>query len=136
MKQYSIVVVGIGLVGSRILQVLRERKFPVKNIRILARSSRTETIDGVDYEVVAADPNAFEGAQIALFAGTEGAKGASQLYGWEAAKRGCVVIDNGDDFRMDNRVPLVVPGRKTSRSFAPSMMTLPSTVPSLRAFRT
>ena len=109
MKKYSVVVVGIGLVGTRILQVLRERKFPLKSIKVLARSARTETIDGVDYEVVAATPEAFEGADFALFAGTEGAKGASQTLGWEAAKRGCIVIDNGDDFRMDDRVPLVVP---------------------------
>ncbi len=109
MRKYSIVVVGIGLVGTRILQVLRERHFPVKSIKVLARSARTETIDGVDYEVVPASAEAFAGADFALFAGTEGAKGASQLYGWEAVKRGCIVIDNGDDFRMDDRVPLVVP---------------------------
>ncbi len=109
MRKYSVVVVGIGLVGTRILQVLRERKFPVKSIKVLARSARTETIDGVDYEVVPASADAFAGAEFALFAGTEGAKGASQLYGWEAVKRGCIVIDNGDDFRMDDRVPLVVP---------------------------
>lgn len=109
MKRYNVVLVGIGLVGTRILQVLRERKFPVESIKILARSSRTETIDGVDYKVVAASPDEFEGADLALFAGTEGAKGASLQYGWEAVKRGCVVVDNGDDFRMDDRVPLVVP---------------------------
>ena len=109
MRKYSVVVVGIGLVGTRILQVLRERKFPVKSIKVLARSARTETIDGVDYEVVPASADAFAGAEFALFAGTEGAKGASQLYGWEAVKRGCIVIDNGDDFRMADRVPLVVP---------------------------
>jgi aspartate-semialdehyde dehydrogenase len=109
MKKYNIVLVGIGLVGTRILQVVRERNFPIESIKILARSSRTETIDGVDYQVVAASPEEFEGAELALFAGTEGAKGASLQYGWEAVKRGCVVVDNGDDFRMDDRVPLVIP---------------------------
>ena len=109
MKKYSVVLVGIGLVGTRILQVLRQRNFPVSKIKVLARSARTERIDGVDYEVVPASADAFAGADFALFAGTEGAKGASQLYGWEAVKRGCIVIDNGDDFRMDDRVPLVVP---------------------------
>ena len=109
MRKYSVALVGIGLVGTRILQVLRERNFPTSSIKILARSARTERIDGTDYEVTAASADAFQGADIALFAGTEGAKGASRLYGWEAVKRGCVVIDNGDDFRMDERVPLVVP---------------------------
>jgi len=46
---------------------------------------------------------------IAFFAGTEGEKGASKLFGWEAVKMGCTVIDNGADFRMDERVPLVIP---------------------------
>ncbi|MEI8176910.1 MAG: aspartate-semialdehyde dehydrogenase, partial [Candidatus Omnitrophota bacterium] len=46
---------------------------------------------------------------IALFAGTEGEKGAATTYAAEAVKRGAVVIDNGADFRMDPKVPLVVP---------------------------
>ena len=109
MKRYEVALVGIGLVGKRILQVLRERDFPASSVKVMGRRARTETIDGVGYEVVPASADAFEGVDIALFAGTEGAKGASQLYGWEAVKRGCVVVDNGDDFRMDERVPLVVP---------------------------
>jgi aspartate-semialdehyde dehydrogenase len=78
-------------------------------LTILARSDRTEVIDGVSYPVKVAQPDAFAGMDYAFFAGTEGSKGASQTLGWEAVKRGCVVIDNGDDFRMDPRVPLVVP---------------------------
>jgi aspartate-semialdehyde dehydrogenase len=81
----------------------------VKQLTILARSERIETIDGTPYPVKVAAPDAFLGMDFAFFAGTEGAKGASQVLGWEAVKLGCVVIDNGDDFRMDPRVPLVVP---------------------------
>jgi len=109
MKKYSVAIVGIGLVGKRILQVLKERNFPASNITIMGTRARTEAIDGTDYEVIAATPEAFDGIDIALFAGTEGAKGASAQFGWEAVKRGCVVVDNGDTFRMDERVPLVVP---------------------------
>ncbi|MHB8155579.1 MAG: aspartate-semialdehyde dehydrogenase, partial [Candidatus Omnitrophota bacterium] len=36
-------------------------------------------------------------------------KGAAVIYAAEAVKRGAVVIDNGADFRMDPKVPLVVP---------------------------
>jgi len=109
MKQYNVCVVGIGAVGTEMIRVLRKRQFPVKSLTILARSERTETIDGVEYPVKVAAPDAFDGMDFAFFAGTEGAKGASQTLGWEAVKRGCVVIDNGDDFRMDARVPLVIP---------------------------
>jgi aspartate-semialdehyde dehydrogenase len=109
MKKYSLALVGIGLVGSEILKILKERDFPTKEIRILARRKRMEVIGGVEYPVESASVEGFDGVDIALFAGTEGAKGASRQYGWEAVKKGAVVVDNGDDFRMDPRVPLVVP---------------------------
>jgi aspartate-semialdehyde dehydrogenase len=109
MKQYNVCVVGIGAVGTEMVRLLRARNFPTQSLTILARSERTETIDGIGYPVKVAAPDAFAGMDFAFFAGTEGAKGASQTLGWEAVKRGCVVIDNGDDFRMDPRVPLVVP---------------------------
>lgn len=109
MKEYNVCVVGIGAVGTEMVRLLRARKFPVKSLTILARRERVETIEGVEYPVKPAVPEAFDGMDFAFFAGTEGAKGASQTLGWEAVRRGCIVIDNGDDFRMDPRVPLVVP---------------------------
>ncbi|NQT53125.1 aspartate-semialdehyde dehydrogenase, partial [bacterium] len=109
MKQYKVAVVGIGAVGSEMLRVLHERAFPAESITVLARTTREEVIDGRTYQVVAATEADFADYDIALFAGTEGAKGASQTYGWAAVEKGCIVIDNGDDFRMDPRVPLVVP---------------------------
>ncbi len=108
-SEYTVAVVGIGMVGKEMLRVLNQRGFPAREIRILATRARTETIDGRDYDVVPASEDALEGVDIALFAGTEGAKGASQVYGWKAVEKGALVIDNGGDFRMDDRVPLVVP---------------------------
>lgn len=109
MKQYNVCVVGIGAVGAEMVRLLRKRKFPMKSLVVLARSERTEIIDGEPVQVKVAAPEAFDGMDFAFFAGTEGSKGASQTLGWEAVKRGCIVIDNGDDFRMDPRVPLVIP---------------------------
>jgi aspartate-semialdehyde dehydrogenase len=109
MKKYNVCVVGIGAVGTEMIRLLKKRNFPVQSLVILARSERTEIIDGESYPVKVAAPEAFDGMDFAFFAGTEGAKGASQTLGWEAAKRGCIVVDNGDDFRMDPRVPLVIP---------------------------
>lgn len=109
MKKYRVAVVGIGAVGTEMVRVLKKRAFPMESLTILARSARPEVIDGETYQVQAASPEAFDGLDFAFFAGTEGAKGASKTYGWEAVKRGCIVIDNGDDFRMDPRVPLVIP---------------------------
>jgi len=109
MSDYNVAVVGIGMVGAQMLQVLRERGFPAKSYKVLATRKRTERIGGHDYDVDVASVDAFEGVDVAFFAGTEGAKGASQEYGWAAVDKGCIVIDNGQDFRMDDRCPLVVP---------------------------
>lgn len=109
MNKYKVAVVGAGAVGEEMVKVLEQRNFPMSSLKLFARSARTQTINGKDYEVCATTPEAFDDIDIAFFAGTEGAKGASTLFGWEAVKRGAFVIDNGDDFRMDSRVPLVVP---------------------------
>jgi len=106
---FKVAVVGAGLVGEEMVKVLRQRNFPMSDLMVLARSSRKQLIDGVEMEVREATAEAFDGVDIAFFAGTEGAKGASQVFGWEAVSRGAFVVDNGDDFRMDPRVPLVVP---------------------------
>jgi aspartate-semialdehyde dehydrogenase len=108
-KNYKVAVVGAGAVGEEMVRVLRQRNFPVTELVVLARSARKQTIDGVDYQVRETNIDAFDDIDIAFFAGTEGVKGASQLYGWQAVERGVFVVDNGDDYRMDDRVPLVVP---------------------------
>ncbi len=109
MEKFKVAVVGIGAVGTEMIRLLKRRNFPAESVTILARREREEVIDGDTYHVLPASPEALDGMDFAFFAGTEGAKGASQTLGWEAVRRGCIVIDNGDDFRMDDRVPLVVP---------------------------
>ncbi|MDD5566343.1 MAG: aspartate-semialdehyde dehydrogenase [Candidatus Omnitrophica bacterium] len=109
MRKYNVAVVGVGAVGIEMLRVLQQRNFPIGELRVFARSSRDITVDGKSYQVQAVSPDGFAGIDIALFAGTEGEKGAAATYAAEAVKRGAVVIDNGADFRMDPDVPLVVP---------------------------
>jgi len=107
--KYNVAVIGAGVVGIEMLRVLKERNFPVGELRVFARSARDIDVDGLKYSVKPISPEGFEGIDIALFAGTEGEKGAAVAYAQEAVKRGAVVIDNGADFRMDPSVPLVVP---------------------------
>ena len=109
MPSFRVAVVGAGAVGEEMVRVLNQRNFPMSKLVILARSTRKQTIDGIEYDVRETNADAFNDIDIAFFAGTEGVKGASQLFGWEAVSRGVFVVDNGDDFRMDDRVPLVVP---------------------------
>ncbi|MDD3726357.1 MAG: aspartate-semialdehyde dehydrogenase [Candidatus Ratteibacteria bacterium] len=109
MKRYNVAVVGAGMVGKKMVEVLIERNFPYKDIKVLATREREEVIAGKKLKVEKTDINSFNDIDIAFFAGTEGEKGASKLFGWEAVKKGAIVIDNGGDFRMDERVPLVIP---------------------------
>jgi len=108
-KKYNVAVVGVGAVGIEMLRVLKSRKFPVGDLKVLARSTREISVDATVYPVEAVGAESFSGVDIALFAGTEGEKGAAVMYAPEAVKRGAVVIDNGADFRMRPDVPLVVP---------------------------
>jgi aspartate-semialdehyde dehydrogenase len=106
---YTVAVVGAGLVGERLVAELRRRDFPLKELRVLARSARRAVLAGETFEVGEAEPDAFEGVDIAFFAGTEGEKGAAVQLAPDAISRGAIVIDNGSDFRLDPEVPLVVP---------------------------
>ncbi|MDD2679272.1 MAG: aspartate-semialdehyde dehydrogenase [Candidatus Omnitrophica bacterium] len=108
-SKYNVAVIGVGAVGIEMLRVLKQRNFPVGELRVFARSGRDIEVGGVSYPVKPISPEGFDGIDIALFAGTEGEKGAAVTYAPEAVKRGAVVIDNGADFRMDPKVPLVVP---------------------------
>ncbi len=108
-SKYNVVVVGAGVVGVEMLRVLRQRNFPVQDLRVLARDGRKITVDERDYEVEQISADSFKDADFALFAGTEGEKGAAVTFAQEAVKRGAIVIDNGADFRMEKDVPLVVP---------------------------
>ncbi|MDP2905830.1 MAG: aspartate-semialdehyde dehydrogenase, partial [Candidatus Omnitrophota bacterium] len=106
MKKYNVAVVGVGAVGIEMLRVLKQRNFPVGKLLVLARSAREIEVDGAKYAVEAVSPDSFNNINIALFAGTEGEKGAAVTFATEAVKRGALVIDNGADFRMDPKVPL------------------------------
>ncbi len=114
MKKYNVAVIGVGAVGEEMLRVLRQRNFPVNQLKVFARSARTIQVDGQDYNAEVLKENSFQGMHIALFAGTEGEKGAAVTFAPFAIKAGCVVIDNGADFRMRSDVPLVVPEANAS----------------------
>jgi len=109
MKRYNIAVVGVGAVGVEMLRVLRQRDFPISELKVFARKERQIEVDGITYNANQIHPDGFKDVDIALFAGTEGEKGAAVNFAPEAIKRGTVVIDNGADFRLKRDIPLVIP---------------------------
>ena len=103
-------VLGVGPVGEHIVKVLSERKFPIDGgVTIMATSERDEIINGNPIAVKKVDADIFKQLDLVFFAGKEGAKGASMEWAEIAVKSGCVVIDNGGDFRMYPNIPLVIP---------------------------
>ena len=105
-----IAVVGAtGLVGSKMLQVLSERKFPVTELVPVAseRSVGKEiAFNGVNHKVVGMEEAISRKPAIALFS----AGGATSLeWAPRFADAGIVVIDNSSAWRMDPSRPLVVP---------------------------
>jgi aspartate-semialdehyde dehydrogenase len=101
---------GVGPVGDRIVRVLRERKFPIDgDLIVMATSEREEVLADETFHVHQISADLFKGLDLVFFAGKEGAKGASFQWGKVAIESGCVVIDNGGDFRMYPDYPLVIP---------------------------
>jgi len=110
MKKYNVAIVGIrGAVGTEMLSILEERKFPVNELKLMSfhpEECPVYTFNGKKVKASALTHDAFKGMQIGLF--SPGAE-VSKEYAPSAAKAGCVVIDNTSQFRMDPDVPLVVP---------------------------
>ena len=107
MKEYAVGLVGVGAVGTEMIKVLKERKFPLKGqVQVFASRDRDEQILGETYHVRKADENCFNGLDIVLFAGKTDV--AIQLKD-ACVKAGAKMIDNSRAFRQDPEVPLVVP---------------------------
>jgi aspartate-semialdehyde dehydrogenase len=106
----KVTVIGVGLVGEQIVQCLKDLKFPCDwPPRVAATRERPETLAGERLLVEETRAEVFQGANLVLFAGQEGAKGASVQWRETAEKAGAWCIDNGRDFRLAPDVPLVVP---------------------------
>ena len=106
----KVTVIGVGLVGETIVHCLKERDFPCEwPPRVAATRERSKVLAGEAMLVEETTENVFKGADLVLFAGKEGAKGASVTWRKTAEKAGAICIDNGRDFRLAEDVPLVVP---------------------------
>jgi aspartate-semialdehyde dehydrogenase len=107
---YHVAIVGAtGMVGQEFIKVLVQRKFPMASLQLYAsdRSAGRKVFVGHQEMIVKETAgDSFNNVDIALFsAGSEISKHFAPL----AAKAGALVIDNSAAWRMDSRVPLVVP---------------------------
>lgn len=106
----TIAIVGAtGAVGGLIRQLLQERDFPYKNIKFLASArSAGSTIEfaGETHTVEELTPEVF--ADIDLAIGSTPDEIAKEFCPW-AVERDCIVVDESGYWRMDPKVPLIVP---------------------------
>ena len=110
MRDFNVAVAGAtGAVGQKMREILEERDFPSKNIRFLAsqRSAGKQLVfRGETVKVETLTKDSFKDIDIALFS----AGGDRSLeFAPAAVAAGAVVIDNSSAWRMDPKVPLVVP---------------------------
>lgn len=109
-SKYTVAVAGAtGLVGREMIEILEDRNFPVGELVMLA-SERSEgervAFKGKNVLVRRLARDSFKDVDIALFsAGAE----RSLEFAPAAVKSGAIVIDNSSAFRMDPKVPLIVP---------------------------
>jgi len=110
MTSFNIAIIGAtGAVGQEMLKVLEQRQFPVKEIRCFASpqsTGKTLLFKGKPVLVEKLSNDCFQGMDIALFSA---GKKISLIYAPSAVKAGCLVVDNSSAYRMDPKVPLVIP---------------------------
>jgi aspartate-semialdehyde dehydrogenase len=98
-----------GAVGAELIQLLEQREFPLRRLKLLASpksAGKVLKFKGEEIPVEVLSQDSFRSIDIAFF--SAGAA-RSKEYAPHAVNAGAVVIDNSSAFRMEPDVPLVVP---------------------------
>ena len=110
MKLYTVAVLGAtGAVGQEMIKILEERDFPVGKLIPLASArsaGKTLRFRGEDVTILEARDEAFQGVDIVLGAAEND---IAKRFAPAIVAAGAVFVDNSSAFRMDPKVPLVVP---------------------------
>jgi aspartate-semialdehyde dehydrogenase len=103
------VVGATGAAGEMTLRILEERKFPVRELRCFASDrsvGKTVSFQSESIALRKVEAAAFKGVDIAFCAA---GSPQSREFAPMIAKAGAVVVDKSNAWRMDPKVPLVVP---------------------------
>ena len=110
MKTYTVAILGAtGAVGQEMIRVLQERNFPVgKLIPLASKRSAGKTLKfrGEDVTIQEACDSAFAGVDIVLGAAEND---IAKQFAPAITAAGAVFVDNSSAFRMDPKVPLIIP---------------------------
>jgi aspartate-semialdehyde dehydrogenase len=109
-SEFEVAIVGAtGAVGAELIQLLEQREFPLRRLKLLASpksAGKVLKFKGEELPVEVLSQDSFRSIDIAFF--SAGAA-RSKEYAPHAVNAGAVVIDNSSAFRMEPDVPLVVP---------------------------
>jgi aspartate-semialdehyde dehydrogenase len=106
---YKIAVVGAtGLVGQEMLKILWERKIPISEIYAFASAKSEGTYVDFGNEKIKVEKATVENISKAEFALFSIGEEISLELAPEIAKKGTIIIDNSNAFRMNPDVPLVI----------------------------
>ncbi len=110
MKNVNVGILGAtGAVGQEMMKILAERNFPVAMLRPIASArsaGSTLKFKGEDVTIVEASDNAFDGLDIVLGAAEND---IAERFAPSIVKAGATFVDNSSAFRLDPKVPLIVP---------------------------
>ena len=112
MRKYNIAVVGAtGLVGGKILEVLKERNFPIQNLYLFASiksAGKKIVYNNKEFVVETLSKENIVNKKIDFALFSAGGKRSLEFAPY-FTQIGARVIDNSSAFRMDEKVPLIVP---------------------------
>lgn len=109
-NQVRVAILGAtGAVGTELINLLIERKFPLKDLKLLASprsAGKKIRFQDETLEIEAVNDNSFDDVDIVL-----ASAGGSTSKKWadKIVSAGAVMIDNSSAFRLNPDVPLVVP---------------------------
>ncbi len=110
MEDLTIAVVGAtGAVGAEFLRIVEQRYTKLPRLRLMASqrsAGKRIAVGGENLVVEEAAENSFEGVDVVFISASSE---VSRLLAPHAVAAGAVVIDDGSAFRMETKVPLVVP---------------------------
>lgn len=106
----TLAVVGAtGAVGQIVLEEIQQQKLPYGKLRLLASKrsvGKQMTVNGKTITVELLEPGAFDGVDVVIASTPD--EVAAEFVPW-AVERGAIVVDESAFYRMDPKVPLVIP---------------------------
>lgn len=103
------VVGATGMVGEEFLRLIEQRKFKFSDLKLFASSQslgQKRQVSGKSFDLQVLGPNCFKDLDLVFFSSGDD---ISAQWAPQAVAAGAFAVDNSAAFRMDEKVPLVVP---------------------------